>query len=92
MEPNASNPGMNEQQKQFFERARKGVLQYLHEKGGKLNMGELHEFSLKKYLIQHQRFSVMMETFVNESLVSFDWGTQDVTLTDEGLKFIQKTV
>lgn len=88
MEPNAQSPEALEKQKQYFERARKGVLQYLNEKGGKLNMGELHEYSLKKYLIQHQRFSQMMETFVGENLVVFDWGTQDVTLTDEGKKFI----
>lgn len=88
MEPNAQSPEALEKQKQFFERARKGVLQHLNEKGGNLNMGELHEYSLKKYLIQHQRFSQMMETFVNEQLVEFDWGTQDVTLTEEGRKFI----
>lgn len=88
MEPNAQSPEALEKQKQYFERARKGVLQYLNDQGGKLNMGELHEFSLKKYLIQHQRFSQMMETFVGENLVVFDWGTQDVTLTDEGKKFI----
>lgn len=92
MQPHDPSPEMTEQQKQFFERARKGVLQFLQEKGGKLNMGELHDYSLKKYLIQHQRFSMMMESFVNENLVSFDWGTQDVTLTDEGVKFIQKSV
>jgi hypothetical protein len=88
MELNAQSPEALEKQRQFFERARKGVLQYLNEQGGKLNMGELHEFSLKKYLIQHQRFSQMMETFVNEQFVEFDWGTQDVTLTDAGRKFI----
>lgn len=89
MELNQS-PEALEKQKQFFERARKGVLTYLQEKGGKLNMSELHEYSLKKYLIQHQRFSLMMESFVNENLVVFDWGTQDVTLTDAGLEFIKK--
>lgn len=90
MESNAQNPEAIEKQRQFFERARKGVLQYLNEKGGKLNMSELHDHSLKKYLIQHQRFSQMMESFVNEQLVEFDWGTQDVTLTDAGRAFISK--
>lgn len=88
MEPNTQSPEALEKQRQFFERARKGVLQYLNQQGGKLNMSDLHEYSLKKYLIQHQRFSQMMETFVNEQLVEFDWGTQDVTLTDAGRKFM----
>ena len=90
MESNAQNPEAIEKQRQFFERARKGVLQYLLPKGGKLNMSELHEYSLKKYLIGHQRFSQMMESFVNEQLVEFDWGTQGVTLTDAGRAFISK--
>ncbi len=81
-----------DKQQQFFERARKGVLQHLNDQGGKLNMSELHEYSLKKYLIQHQRFSQMMESFVAESLVEFDWGTQDVTLTEAGRKFLDKAV
>ena len=75
--------------KEFFERARKGVLKYLDQKGGFLNMGELHEYSLKTYLIQHQRFSMMMESFLNEELVSFDPSTQDVLLTDKGKEFIK---
>ncbi|MBP6342407.1 MAG: hypothetical protein KA403_00560 [Candidatus Omnitrophica bacterium] len=81
-----------DKQQQFFERARKGVLQHLNDQGCKLNMSELHEYSLKKYLIQHQRFSQMMESFVAESLVEFDWGTQDVTLTEAGRKFLDKAV
>ena len=92
MDQNAQSPEALEKQKQFFERARKGVLLYLSDQGGKLSMSELHEHSLKKYLIQHQRFSQMMESFVSEQLVEFDWGTQDVTLTDAGRAFIQKTL
>jgi hypothetical protein len=89
MDQNAQSPEAIEKQRQFFERARKGVLQYLNDQGGKLNMSELHEYSLKKYLIQHQRFSMMMETFVNDKLVVFDWATQDVTLAVDGRKFIE---
>lgn len=92
MDQNTQTPEALEKQRQFFERARKGVLQYLEDQGGKLNMSELHDYSLKKYLIQHQRFSQMMETFVAETLVEFDWGTQDVTLTDAGRAFIKKAV
>ena len=84
------NPEAIDKQRQFFERARRGVLQYLKDNGGKLNMSELHEYSLKKFLIQHQRFSQMMEGFVNEGLVAFDWNTQDTTITEAGQKFIEK--
>lgn len=91
MDQNQQSPEAIEKQKQFFERARKGVLQHLNDNGGKLNMGELHDYSLNKFLIQHQRFSLMMESFVNEGLVEFDHGSQDTTITDAGRKFIGQT-
>lgn len=75
--------------KEFFEKARKGVLKHLDQKGGTLSLGELHEYSMNTYLIQHQRFSQMMESFVNERLVVVDDETQDLTITDEGKRFIQ---
>ena len=76
-------------QEEFFKKAQKGTLKYLLDKGGSLKMGELHEYSLNKYLVQHQRFSQMMEIFVDGGLVHFDWETQVVSLTDTGKEFIQ---
>ena len=89
----SSNPQISEDEKQkkqqdFFERARKGVLKYLDEKGGTLTMSELHEYSMNKYLIQHQSFSRMMETFVDHELVIFDSYTQETVITDKGKAFI----
>ena len=75
--------------KEFFERARKGVLKHLNDKGGLLSLGDLHEYSLKTYLIQHQRFSMMMEGFVNEDLVIYDNDSDEVILTNKGKEFIQ---
>lgn len=75
--------------KELFERARKGVLKYLDEKGGSLSMEEMHDYSLNKYFIQHQRFSQMMETFVDEKLINYDSVTQVSTITEEGKEFIK---
>ena len=89
----SSNPQINEDEKikkqqDFFERARKGVLKYLDEKGGTLSMSDLHEYSMNKYLIQHQSFSRMMETFVDNELVIFDSFNQETVITDKGKAFI----
>ncbi len=75
-------------QQEFLERAKKGVLSFLNEKGGTLQLSQLHEFSLNKYLIQHQRFSQLMESCVDGGLVIYDFATQDVTLSEAGKKFI----
>jgi len=85
---NSMEPQADDKQKAFFERARKGILQHLNERGGKLTLSELHDFSLNKYFIQHQSFSSMMETFVNEGLVEYDFAAQETTLTEAGRKFI----
>ncbi len=74
--------------KEFFERARKGVLKHLDAKGGSLSLGDLHDYSLKTYLIQHQRFSLMMESFVNEGLATYNNSTDEVVITDKGKEFI----
>ena len=74
--------------KEFYERARKGVLKHLSDKGGLISLGDLHEYSLKTYFIQHQRFSIMMESFVNEDLVIYDNSSDEVILTDKGKEFI----
>jgi len=88
------NEQINEQEKEaklkvFFETARKGVLKYLDEKGESLPMGEMHDYSLNKYFIQHQRFSQMMETFVEEYLIEYDESTQISTITEKGKEFIK---
>ena len=75
--------------KEFFERARKGVLKYVDQKGGALPMLELHEYSLKTYFIQHQRFSQLMESLVDENLLEFDSQTETAVLTEKGRGFIQ---
>lgn len=87
----SSNPDeMAQKQKALFEKARKGVLKFLCDKGGKLNMGELHDFSMNRYLIQHQGFSRMMETFVDEGLVEYDHLTQDTAITEAGRRLVSE--
>ena len=77
-----------QKQKEFYERARKGVLKFLSDQGGKLPMSQMHDYSLNKYLIQHQSFSRMMESFVDDELIEFNFDTHEAAITDAGRKFI----
>ena len=82
-------PVSEERQKAFFEKARKGVLAWLAKRdGASATLGEMHAHSSERYLIAHQGFSKMMESFVAESLVDYDDGTMTATLTDAGREFI----
>jgi hypothetical protein len=89
MNPSLDDEEKQRKQKEFFERARKGVLKHLESQGGKLTLSQLHDHSLNTYLIQHQGFSRMMETFVDEGLVFFDEATQETLITDKGKLFIR---
>jgi len=89
MNEQISEQEKEEKFKELFERAKKGVLKFLDEKGGSHSMGEMHEYSLNKYFIQHQRFSQLMETFVNENFIDYDYKTQIATITEKGKEFIK---
>ena len=82
-----SNDEQLKKQQEFLGRAYKGILKHLSDAGGTLKMGVLHEYSLNKYFIQHERFSKMLEMFVDKGYVVFDWETQTITLTDTGRNY-----
>jgi hypothetical protein len=84
-----AEPVSEERQKAFFERARKGVLTWLAQQdGAAASLGDMHEHSSGKFLIAHQGFSKMMESFVAEGLVDYDEAARTATLTDAGRRFI----
>ena len=58
--------------------------------GASATLSEMHAHSSERYLIAHQGFSKMMESFVAESLVDYDAGTMTATLTDAGREFIAR--
>lgn len=84
-----AEPVSDERQKAYFERARKGVLSWLSQQpGAAASLGDMHEHSSGKFLIAHQGFSKMMESFVGEGLVEYDEATRTATLTEAGRRFI----
>lgn len=84
-----TEPVSEERQKAFFEKARKGVLTWLAKRdGASATLHEMHEHSSERYLVAHQGFSKMMESFVAEKLVDYDRETTTATLTDAGRSFI----
>jgi hypothetical protein len=85
-----ADPVSEEKQKAYFEKARKGVLGWLAKQdGAAATLFDLHEHSSGRYLIAHQGFSKMMESFVDEKLVDYDQTTRTATLTDAGRRFIE---
>ena len=84
-----TEPVSEERQKAFFEKARKGVLTWLSKReGAAASLREMHDHSSERFLIAHQGFSKMMESFVDGGLVDYDVNTRTATLTEAGRQFI----
>jgi hypothetical protein len=84
-----AEPVSEERQKAYFEKARKGVLTWLSKRdGAAATLAEMHDHRSERFLIAHQGFSKMMESFVGEGLIDYDQGTMTATLTDAGRQFI----
>ncbi len=79
---------LEQKQKELLEKARRGVLKFVQEKGGTASLADMHDFSMNRYLIQHQAFSQLMETMVDQKLVDYDFANSQATLTDAGRQLI----
>jgi hypothetical protein len=80
---------MDDTQKQHWEKAFKGNLSFLAGMGGIVSLHDFHTHSESTYLIGHQRFSEMLEEFVEKGYAEV--GEDDdrkVTLTEKGRNFI----
>ena len=68
----------------LIDHARIGVLKFVSDRGGSASLGDIHEFSEKKYFIMHQGFSRLMESMVSDGLIDFDFTSNTATLTEAG--------
>jgi mannitol/fructose-specific phosphotransferase system IIA component len=66
------------------------LLQHLLAQGGSLALNDMHEYSLKKFLIQHQAFSRLMENLVEDGLVEFDYVSYLAKISESGKKYISQ--
>ena len=89
--PNSQEGQIAQKQQQLLERARKGLLKYLLDNNGKRNLGQLHEYSMNTYLIQHQAFSQMMEGLVNDGFLMYDFGSDEAAITDKGQELARQS-
>jgi hypothetical protein len=84
-----AEPVSEERQKAYLEKAHKGVLTWLSKREGQAaTLADMHQHSSERFLIAHQGFSAMMESFVAAQLIDYDRETMTATLTDAGRRFI----
>lgn len=83
----ADPQNLTDQQKALMDRAKRGILAYLLAGGGARSVSDLHDYSMNKFFIQHQRFSQLMEQCVDEGFLEYDQVQQTLSLTESGRKF-----
>jgi len=70
-------------------KTRRGVLQFVVKQGGTAPLAEMHKHSEMRYFIAHQKFSKMMESLVDEGLLTFSQTEGIGTITDAGRDWLE---
>ena len=71
-------------------RAKLGLLRFVSEREGVVDLATLHTHSEMKYFIGHKSFSDLMEEMVEEEFLDFDWENSVAHLTEKGRLETQK--
>jgi len=71
-------------------KAKLGLLRFISEKEGVVDLATLHTHSEMKYFIGHKSFSDLMEEMVEEEILKFDWENSLAHLTEKGRLEIEK--
>ena len=85
MLPNpASTQDAQEKQRLFIERARKGLVKFISDKGTPVDLDMIHDFTFQKFFIQHQALSRLIEGLIEDQLLAHNVETGEFILTDQG--------
>ena len=60
------------------------------EEGGTASLGDLHDLSERRYFIAHKAFSDLMEEMVQMGIFTFNWETQEATITEQGQAYLNE--
>ena len=69
-----------------WKKVKSGLIKKIVQTGGEISLGDLHDFSERRYLVGHQKFSQMMEELVDEELVVYSYEDRMVSLGEKALE------
>jgi hypothetical protein len=82
------DPVMAARAVKHFEKTRKAVLKFVIDQGGLASMGDMHDYSERRYFIAHRKFSDLMEGIVGEGLVDYDEAAGEASITESGRAYL----
>ena len=65
-------------------KTRRALLQKLNDAEGPLTLGELHDYSERRYFIGHKKFSDLFEAMIDQGVVTWDPQAATASLTERG--------
>lgn len=93
--PPAPAPQQTEEERKAAEKAaahlektKRAVLRFVDEAGGECGLGEMHDYSERRWFVAHKKFSDLMETFVAEALLDYNHAEGRATLTEAGRQYL----
>ena len=85
--PQGNKPVSPDKIEKHLQRARKGVLSLVADKGT-CSLAEMHDYSERRYFIGHKKFSDMLEGLIDDELLLYSWEESSAAITDKGRSFI----
>jgi hypothetical protein len=82
------DPEMAAKAAKHFEKTRKAVLQFVIDQDGVTGMGEMHDYSERRYFIAHRKFSDLMEGILADGLITYDEGAGEASITEAGRAYV----
>ena len=89
--PSTEPPVLSEEEKKamaaakHWKKVKSGLIKKIVQSGGEISLGDLHDFSERRYLVGHQKFSQMMEELVEEELVLYSYEDRMISLGEKAL-------
>ena len=82
-------PISEEKVRKHMLKTRKGVLKMIIDSGGSSTLGEMHDYSERRYFVAHQKFSKLMESLIAEGQIDYDAAESLATITETGKAFVE---
>ena len=84
-------PISEEKVQKHMRKTRKGVLKMVIDSGGSSTLGEMHDYSERRYFVAHKKFSDLMESLISSGQIDYDAAESVATITEVGRALVAES-
>ena len=71
-----------------LEKTKRAVLRFVGDAGGVSSLGDMHDYSERRWFVGHKKFSDLMEGLVADALIDYDGAEGRAMLTEAGRDYL----